>query len=61
MNRGLVIMHQLSELDFRFMGRKVGKKGKGKRRNVRGRKQADILECSVLTQTQEGRIKAVLQ
>lgn len=56
-------MHQLSELDFGFKGREVGigKKGKGKRRNVRGRKRADMLEWSVIIQTQEGRIKAVLQ
>lgn len=54
-------MHQLSELDSGFMGREVGKKGKGNRRNVRRRKQAHILEWSIITQTQEGIIKAVLQ
>lgn len=35
MNGGLIILHQLPELDFGFMGREVGKKGKGERGNVR--------------------------
>ena len=57
MDGGLIIRHQLPELDFGFMGSDVGEEREGEKRNVRRKKQADIPEWSAVTQTQESRIK----